>query len=134
MTNSSVGFPQFYQIQQILDRFLTEHIAVNAKPNAYTDARMCSYWIVNDNFLQDDAPMSIPTFCWVSLSNGISSTPLQTTSISAVAKSNRFIRNFNAVPLELRALTVSIMLRRCAILILDSPGYPAILENQTNIE
>ncbi|EKQ15828.1 alpha-galactosidase [Lacticaseibacillus paracasei] len=22
MTNSSVGFPQFYQIQQILDRFL----------------------------------------------------------------------------------------------------------------
>jgi putative ABC transport system ATP-binding protein len=25
MTNSSVGFPQFYQIQQILDRFLDSH-------------------------------------------------------------------------------------------------------------
>ncbi|RND42785.1 hypothetical protein FAM18110_02973 [Lacticaseibacillus paracasei] len=25
MTNSSVGFPQFYQIQQILDRFLAAH-------------------------------------------------------------------------------------------------------------
>ncbi|OAU48542.1 hypothetical protein PY65_13765 [Lacticaseibacillus rhamnosus] len=24
MTNSSVGFPQFYQIQQILDRFLAD--------------------------------------------------------------------------------------------------------------
>ncbi|MBU7466009.1 transposase, partial [Lactiplantibacillus pentosus] len=26
MTNSSVGFPQFYQIQQILDRFLEKDV------------------------------------------------------------------------------------------------------------
>ena len=28
MTNSSVGFPQFYQIQQILDRFLDTIIGI----------------------------------------------------------------------------------------------------------
>ncbi|OIK90089.1 hypothetical protein ATW81_10010 [Oenococcus oeni] len=30
MTNSSVGFPQFYQIQQILDRFLETDEQVKA--------------------------------------------------------------------------------------------------------
>ncbi|OIM69371.1 hypothetical protein ATX92_09555 [Oenococcus oeni] len=29
MTNSSVGFPQFYQIQQILDRFLNRLCPLN---------------------------------------------------------------------------------------------------------
>ncbi|WP_263640659.1 hypothetical protein [Lacticaseibacillus paracasei] len=37
MTNSSVGFPQFYQIQQILDRFL-DYLAPVAWLSLYDQA------------------------------------------------------------------------------------------------
>ncbi|MCT3363670.1 hypothetical protein EFP44_06145 [Lacticaseibacillus paracasei] len=63
MTNSSVGFPQFYQIQQILDRFLDD---IQRKPirqqnqhpylitthaihpqNPYKKAGYCTGFVVN---------------------------------------------------------------------------------------
>ncbi|RND47220.1 hypothetical protein FAM18132_00589 [Lacticaseibacillus paracasei] len=60
MTNSSVGFPQFYQIQQILDRFLeyfSAHdvalvkghfmISTSREAKRFTHLHMCNFIIAN---------------------------------------------------------------------------------------